>query len=386
MNHATWDGKMAIAQQVLTIVPAIYDAAVDPALWTIVLERLSHLIGGHCATIMQVGGDRGMPFITHGYSLDVLQDYYGPVAASNMFAHHARTAPAGTVLNDNDILPKHKFRDSQFYNEFLLKHLDADAVLTGMLWRDKSDLVALNICRDRNSSDFGTSEKELLRALIPHFAHAISTSRRLGDLEDRLTMAEDLIDKVSYGAIVAGPDGRVIHANRIGEALLRHGDAIAVCQDGLRAATPAGTAALRKLVFEASRGNGGVTALERPNHAGTVYVSATPLRPAPDTPAARVLLLLRDPANLPSFPADHLRSLFGLTLAEARVASLLQQGRTTAEIASILGISINTARVHLNALLSKTGTHRQPALMRLLMGLPTVSHPTTQDDRIIHEP
>jgi DNA-binding CsgD family transcriptional regulator len=64
------------------------------------------------------------------------------------------------------------------------------------------------------------------------------------------------------------------------------------------------------------------------------------------------------------------------------VASLLQQGRTTAEIAGILAISVNTARVHLNALLSKTGTRRQPALMRLMMGLPTVSQPPAQDERI----
>lgn len=363
---------MATAQQLLAIVPAIYDAAMDPALWAIVLERLSDLVGGHCATLMQMDGDRGMPFVTYGYSVDVLRDHYGPMAASNMFALHAKSAPAGTVQSDRDILPKSAFRESQFYNEFLLKHLDTDSILTGMLSRDKTDCVALNICRDRHSGDFGFGEKDALRALLPHLSRAISISRRLGVLEDRLMMVEDLLDRAPCGAIVTGPDGRVIHANRMGMALLRHGDAIAACRDRLRAATPAGTTALRKRIFEASRGSGGVMALERSNGTGTVYAAVTPLRSAAPSMPARVLLLLRDPANLPSFPTDYLRSLFGLTLAEARVASLLQQGQTTAQIAGALGVSIHTARVHLNALLSKTDTHRQPALMRLLMGLPTV--------------
>lgn len=58
--------------------------------------------------------------------------------------------------------------------------------------------------------------------------------------------------------------------------------------------------------------------------------------------------------------------LFGLSRAEAQVAALLNHGLNLAEIAELLEISRHTARVHLNAILTKTGTHRQPMLMQRL--------------------
>jgi DNA-binding CsgD family transcriptional regulator len=55
-----------------------------------------------------------------------------------------------------------------------------------------------------------------------------------------------------------------------------------------------------------------------------------------------------------------------LTAAESRVAGLLLAGHDTFAIASRLGISRGTVRRYLEQLTSKTGTHRQAELVRLL--------------------
>jgi DNA-binding CsgD family transcriptional regulator len=67
-------------------------------------------------------------------------------------------------------------------------------------------------------------------------------------------------------------------------------------------------------------------------------------------------------------PVELLRSLFDLTMAEARVARALANRKKVEEIASDGGVSRNTIRKHVRSVLEKTGCRRQLDLVLLLMG------------------
>lgn len=56
-----------------------------------------------------------------------------------------------------------------------------------------------------------------------------------------------------------------------------------------------------------------------------------------------------------------------VTAAERRVARRLADGKTPAEIATQLGVSIYTVRAHLRALYRKLGVNRQAALVRVML-------------------
>ena len=62
-------------------------------------------------------------------------------------------------------------------------------------------------------------------------------------------------------------------------------------------------------------------------------------------------------------PIDLLRSHFGLTPAEARLALHLVAGETLRSAEAKLSISYETARTHLKNIFSKTGTSRQAELV-----------------------
>jgi DNA-binding CsgD family transcriptional regulator len=62
--------------------------------------------------------------------------------------------------------------------------------------------------------------------------------------------------------------------------------------------------------------------------------------------------------------------MHGLTAAEARIASMLADGRSLNEICEILEIKQNTARSHLKQVFSKTGTSRQGELVKLILSGP----------------
>jgi DNA-binding CsgD family transcriptional regulator len=64
-----------------------------------------------------------------------------------------------------------------------------------------------------------------------------------------------------------------------------------------------------------------------------------------------------------------LAAVFGLTPAEARLASIIAEGRNPEHAAEELGISRVTARNQLGAIFAKTATHRQSELVALLSRL-----------------
>jgi DNA-binding CsgD family transcriptional regulator len=62
----------------------------------------------------------------------------------------------------------------------------------------------------------------------------------------------------------------------------------------------------------------------------------------------------------------HLKALYGLTLAEAEVGAQLAEGFSPAEIAEGRGVSLETVRNQIKALLQKTGENRIGGLIALL--------------------
>jgi DNA-binding CsgD family transcriptional regulator len=83
--------------------------------------------------------------------------------------------------------------------------------------------------------------------------------------------------------------------------------------------------------------------------------------------SASVAVFLRQLGDMSPFPGELFVKRFGISPAECRVLMMLTQGMTVREAASALGISEPTAKTHLQKLFQKTGTDRQPDLMRLVM-------------------
>jgi DNA-binding CsgD family transcriptional regulator len=62
-------------------------------------------------------------------------------------------------------------------------------------------------------------------------------------------------------------------------------------------------------------------------------------------------------------------AVYGITQAQARVAALIVAGHDTVSAARELGVSVNTARTHLQRMFEKTGVRSQPALVRALLSV-----------------
>jgi DNA-binding CsgD family transcriptional regulator len=85
-----------------------------------------------------------------------------------------------------------------------------------------------------------------------------------------------------------------------------------------------------------------------------------------DRASAIVMVTPVVPAEVPT--AEVLQGLFDLTPAEARIARGIGEGRTIDTIAGAFGVSRETVRNQLKAVLAKTGLRRQVELAALLAG------------------
>lgn len=184
-----------------------------------------------------------------------------------------------------------------------------------------------------------------------------------------LRAAAEALGLIGFPAAMLASRGRRLAANRLFEELM-HG---VVCDGGER------------LVF-ADRSMDTLFAaalleLGMASRAGTVR--SVPMRARGDRPPMilRLITLCAGGENLfgassllvvtrlapPAAPAaELLQGLFDLTPAEARVAREIGEGRTVDTIAATFGLSRETVRSQLKAVLGKTGVGRQADLMAML--------------------
>lgn len=351
----------------------IYDAALDPAAWPAALDRCTRLLGSHCGLI--AGQSLARPeghAVVHGFDPAALDAYFSHYADCNVFAPRALAVSEGTIETDQDVMARADFVRTEFYNDFLVARLDAHHVLTTLLFRDSESAVMFTVCRGRNNADaaFGRHDREVLAQLAPHLKRAHQIASSLHRQQAVAARLGDLLDRSTRGVLVVSATGRVVYANRLAESVLQGSDALSTGAYGLRAATAKVSDRLAALVGDAAAGGeGGAIALPSQRGGDSVHALVTPYgadRAWLGVSEPCALILLRPGDHRPPLLPEHARAIFGLSRTEALVASELHHGLDLGAIADVLGISRHTARVHLNAILAKTGTHRQATLIQRL--------------------
>jgi DNA-binding CsgD family transcriptional regulator len=187
----------------------------------------------------------------------------------------------------------------------------------------------------------------------------------------------EALDLIDLGLVVVDAAGRILLANRTADQMIRSRDGLEVTTQGeLRARKGCGSSLLElaKAVRARPDGkpekNGAVVAIRRPSGGRPLTLLLRSLESQAttnDTAEPATLIFMWAPA--PSAPAaqEALRQLYGLTLAEIRLANFLMDGKTLEECGKYLGVRRSTLCTHLQSLFQKTKTQRQGQLVALLL-------------------
>jgi DNA-binding CsgD family transcriptional regulator len=289
---------------------------------------------------------------------------------------------SGVVALSEDVSPARTFANTEFYNDWLRPQKDVDAAAGMKLVGDRGETVQFMMHFPlRLSAAYDKAAAEVLTRVRGNLDRSVRLARMLRADTEAAVAEAALVERSRCAAFVADGNRRVREANRLAEALFVEGNAVAFrngrCHLGNKDADARFGAALAAI----SKG----LPVDEPsipfttaNGAWEVVMAALPVASAAHSgllsllpPERMILVLITDlrARNDGAGDFSNLSRLFGLAPAEILLCKRLSLGESVADAADRLGITVETARTRLKAILQKTGASRQSQLILLLSRL-----------------
>jgi DNA-binding CsgD family transcriptional regulator len=348
------------------------DAIIDPAMWPEILGQISAAVSATGAVLLQ--SDVRTSDIPHSVGLsEMLNAYFGnewhtrDLRANRSFPLILK---GEIVIIDHDIVTPDEIERSPFYNELHAPH--GLRWFAGIGFRAGHALWGISIQRSLQQGPFEANDKRSLAHLSQRLTEVATLSTAVGRIA--LSSATNALNAVRQPAIAIDRLGFVLDANAGAEALFDQD--IRIMNRRLVVHDAGAKSNLEKLANRLRITPDTATLPCEPiviprRDKSPVILRALPVHGAARTPflGARALLTLTTVEPKPGRKPALLARTFGLTPAEARLASIIAEGLNPERAAEELGISKVTARNQLKAIFAKTATHRQAELVALLSRL-----------------
>lgn len=186
-------------------------------------------------------------------------------------------------------------------------------------------------------------------------------------------MIDGMLDMLTVGIACIRIDGELMYANKAALEMLTRCGIISAISDIPQAKDRINDSTLKKLRLDKHE-----TIVIRSKSCELQIQIAPFINFNEEDPAfmerRRGAMLILHESGCVALPSHtQLKSLYGLTQAEARLALKLCEGNTPSECAANMGVSITTIRSQLRALMEKTVSRRQAELLTKLLSSPSAS-------------
>jgi DNA-binding CsgD family transcriptional regulator/PAS domain-containing protein len=357
------------------LIGMLYDAILCTEGWQAWLEMLVAATGSRSGLLVLQNADNldiGYTVQT-GFDQSLRELYNREYREHDVWMRRLSHMARETIYPTHAMVPQNEFRHSVIYNEFCrpldVEHGAGAFLSTGGPWG-----MRFSLQRTRAQGEFSDADIVLLQQLVPHLRRSLHISRELSHARGNL---EASVEHLPVPCILLNNAHQIIAMNSGSRNLIENHRSLAVRQNRLVVLHPEVDRRLKSLIRNCVAGcsgedmsSGGFVKLPGKERMPLV-ISVTPFRNNRQAGLwndnQTVALLFYDPEHK-LFPSEQiLLEIYGLTRAEARIATLLTMGCRIEEITGKLKVSENTVKCHLKAIFSKTGTHRQSEVVSLLL-------------------
>jgi DNA-binding CsgD family transcriptional regulator len=363
-----------------SITSEMYEAATaaNADAWQYVYSRISDVIGSGPGSIQfrRAADDRFTPLANTnvpGFFEDLNSLYFNLLP----YRDDLLALNAGGEFTRTRDCPDEVFLTSELYNDHF-RRLGLYEVLHYCLFEDDSVAAGITFSRPQSAAAFGREERDALSALVPHMQRALGVHLTVARSAHRDRVNREALDMLSQPVLLVTARYRAAFHNRAAHSTLKKENGLWL--DGLgrlRCSSPADREAIDALidsVFETGGGNGfgGRSFVRRPGRK-PLAVSIFPFTEGTASPIGiekLAFVTITDPEAATGPSPEEMRTIFGLTKSESRLAKLIADGSSLPEICEAMEITVNTARTHLKRIFAKTDTSRQTELLKLLSGFP----------------
>ncbi|MCK5800910.1 MAG: response regulator, partial [Deltaproteobacteria bacterium] len=237
--------------------------------------------------------------------------------------------------------------------------------------------------------DIGLINERVQAALERRRARARQHAQHRDLQADRRSL-EQILDALPMAIFLLDGDGRIRQSNHCAQRILRERDALHLDDKRPKPLDAGARRTLDTLLANATRDDapcGGTLSIPRVPTGAPISMLISPLvsadatdsdpahariAPGEEDRSAVVAMLIADPTQDHKTAEATIAGLYGLTPAEARLATELIQGKNLEVASHALGITPNTARTHLKRIFRKTRTSRQGELISVLLSSPAI--------------
>lgn len=361
---------MAISRQDETdLLTALHEGVLESPLWSTFLSRLrSRTVADYAGLILRRGD--GAPEVCEFASArqlrqDLRQRYRDEFHRLDPMIR--QTLRADRVYALQELLDMRDADHQRFAREFMTPGMIRYARLMRVSEAAGYD-AWLVIARDKD--DFEASDSALLSALGPHLAIAIRTYAAIQRERLRADISGEAIQRLNFGWITLDAGGIIVDYDDQADRLLRQSTALRRTAAGRLVPTSRqAEGALARLLRQVAAGE---TIRSQAIHLSDepwldMLVASIRDQPFSGSKAPVLVAYVHGEERSSADRADQLMDLFGLTRSEARLAIALSHGRSIAEAAEDLGLTLETTRLYSKRIYAKTGTRGQADLVRLVL-------------------
>lgn len=340
------------------VVARLQDAVADPSAWHEILHQLTVAVDAEGVLLLQqemrTRDMPGSPSLAPLMSRYFAESWHLRDFRMSAIPRLHRTG----IAVDQDIVDSEGMKRNPYYCDLLQS--------AGLRWWAGVGFTSgrshwcLSIQRRANQSWFDANEQKHLKTLRAGLTEVATLSAALGHA--RVGAAVDALQLASQPALVLNRFGRVLRENRLASDLFC--DDFFVANGSIVTTDRLAANRFDELTQRSQT-------MDLVSSFGPILVHREGRRPLLIQPFAlsdtlvetfsggRVLLLVNDLEHRPLASAEMLRTAFGLSAAEAKLAVLVGRGVSVADASQALEISRETVRAHLKAIFGKTRTARQ---------------------------
>lgn len=361
-----------------SIIGMLYDAAIGECSWPEAIESCIRFVGGSSGALFSKDALNSSGNIYHEFGTDPywVKMYFSQYVASDPTTTVQYFADIGQAISISDIMPYDDFLQTSFYREWVEPQSLSDC-LNAVLDKTATSVAMFCAFRTRTQGVVDEEMRRKMNLIIPHVRRAVLIDRLFDREHSRASAFEDALNRVAAGVFLVDADGKIAHANDVGETMLLAGDLIRRDGGKIAARNPQAETTLRDCLGAASKGDLALgtkgVAIPLTSHQGVKYVAhLLPLMSGTRRKAtsgnAIAALFIKEASVGSLLSPEVIGRAFGLTPTELRVLLAIVEIGGVPETASALGIAATTVKTHLNRLYEKTGVNRQADLVKLVAG------------------